>query len=207
MSENSQVHLIDDEPTIRNAAPRLLRAAGISCADYPDINSFLNHPSGSVIAPACILLDIGLPGRNGLDAQTSLAGLYPTIPIIFLTGRDDASSSVRALKAGALDYLLKPIEAALLIPSVRAALQRSTELASQRTIATQDSALFSRLTPREREVLVLVAKGLLNKQVGERLGSAEKTVKVQRANVMYKLEANSVADLVRFVDRMGLDKK
>ncbi len=204
MPANAQVHLIDDEPTIRTAAPRLLRAAGISCADYPDIETFLKTPSGPVVAPACILLDIGLPGRSGLDAQTALAGLYPTLPIVFLTGRDDASSSVRALKAGAFDYLLKPIDAALLIPSVRAALSRSLELANRRQVADQDAGLLARLTPREREVLILVTKGMLNKQVAEQLGTAEKTVKVQRASVMLKLNADSVADLVRFVDRLAL---
>jgi FixJ family two-component response regulator len=207
MSASPHVHLIDDEPTIRSAAPRLLRTAGITCSDYPDIETFLSNPIGSVVAPACILLDIGLPGRNGLEAQTSLAGLYPTLPIVFLTGRDDASSSIRALKSGAFDYLLKPIDSALLIPSVRAALRRSSELASRRQIADQDAALLAKLTPREREVLILVTKGLLNKQVAERLGTAEKTVKVQRASVMIKLNADSVADLVRFVDRLELDGK
>ena len=207
MPDPAQVHLIDDDTTIRSAAPRLLRAVGISCADYPDIETFLANPFGPIVAPGCILLDIGLPGRNGLDAQTSLTGLYPTLPIVFLTARDDAHSSIRALKAGAFDYLLKPIDAALLIPSVRSALSRSSELATRRQVADQDAELLAKLTPREREVLVLVTKGMLNKQVADQLGTAEKTVKVQRASVMLKLNANSVADLVRFVDRQGLSDK
>ena len=207
MPDSAQVHLIDDDTTIRSAAPRLLRAVGISCADYPDIETFLTNPSGPITSPGCILLDIGLPGRNGLDAQTSLTGLYPTLPIVFLTARDDAHSSIRALKGGAFDYLLKPIDAALLIPSVRLALSRSSELATRRQVADQDAELLAKLTPREREVLVLVTKGMLNKQVADQLGTAEKTVKVQRASVMLKLNANSVADLVRFVDRQGLSDK
>lgn len=206
MSESPQVHLIDDEATIRAAVPRLLQAIGISCVNYADIETFLETPASQVTAPGCILLDIGLPGRNGLDAQNALSGLHPTIPIVFLTGRDDAPSSVRALKAGAFDYLLKPIDAALLIPSVRAALSRSQELADRRQIANQDAQLLAKLTPREREVLILVTKGMLNKQVADSLGTAEKTVKVQRASLMTKLNAGSVADLVRFVDRLGLGR-
>lgn len=206
MPSAPRVHLIDDDASVRTAVVRLLRAEGLEATAHADVEAFLAAQTAPLAAPACLLLDVGLPGRDGLDAQAALAARHPAAPIVFLSGRDDAAAGVRALKAGALDYLVKPIEGARLVAAVRDALGRSERLAAEAASAEGDRRKLSRLTPRECQVLVLVSRGLLNKEVADRLGTAEKTVKVQRASVMTKLDAVSVAELVRFVDRLGLDR-
>lgn len=199
MSDEPVVHLVDDDPAVRRALGRLLAAAGHRCETHDSAEAFLARKPED--APGCALIDLQLPGASGLDLQARLAELDATLPLIFLTGRGDISTSVRAMKGGAVDFLTKPAEAAALLAAIAAALERGRALREARAAAADFGTRLTRLTPREREVLDMVVEGRLNKQIAADLGVAEKTIKVHRARVMQKLEVRTVADLVRLVVR------
>ena len=202
MSGEPVVYLLDDEPEMRKALTRLLRAQGLAVQSFASARELLAQapPRG----PACLVLDVAMPEMDGLQVQERLRERGIDLPIVFLTGRGDIPMSVRALKAGAEDFLTKPVDGADLLRAIRAALQRG---ADRRTRSDDLAALRERLallTPREREVLGHVIAGKLNKQIAAALGTGEQNVKVHRGRLMRKLGLKSVADLVRAAERLGL---
>jgi FixJ family two-component response regulator len=194
------VHIVDDDTNLCRALTRLLRTYSYDVRSYSSAAQFLDCdlPPG----PGCLLLDLQLPAITGLDLQAILTGRGENLPIIFISGQADVGSSVRAMKAGAIDFLLKPFDDDQLRAAVGAALSLSSEAISRRNTLAKDHLAFISLTPREQQVCLRIVRGLLNKQVGYELGTAEKTVKIQRARVMQKLGVESLPDLVRLVERL-----
>ena len=202
MSAVRLVFLVDDEPELRQALTRLLRAEGLDVEGFGTAAEFLDRVTGDTAG--CLLLDLAMPGLDGLEVQARVAASGAKLGIVFLTGHGDIPASVRAVKAGALDFLTKPVRRDELLRAVRAALAHAGVL---RDAAEAGAALrrrYAQLTPREREVLPLVVSGKMNKQVAAQLGTAEKTVKVHRARVMQKLKVRTLADLVHLADRVGI---
>lgn len=193
------VHLVDDQPAVLKALARLLGAAGYTVRAYAGARDFLDALADG--ADGCLVLDLSMPGMDGLALQQALAARAPRLPIIFLTGHGDIDSGVRAMKLGAADFLTKPVDEARLIAAIEAALeQRRRQRGADAELAAIRQRLAT-LTPRETEVLELLVEGLLNKQVAAALGTVEKTVKVHRARVMAKMQVRSPTALVRLVDR------
>jgi len=196
------VYVIDDDASVREALADLIRLSGRDARAFASAAEFLEIAPAP--GPTCLVLDVGLPGLNGLDLQEMIAGERADMPIIFITGNGDVPMTVRAMKAGAAEFLTKPFDEDVLLAAIEAALQRSLAV-SKEQIALQ--ALRDRrasLSPRECEVMDLVVSGLLNKQVGGELGISEITVKAHRGRVMEKMQARSLADLVRMSQRLGL---
>ena len=194
------VFVVDDDPSVLRGLERLLRAAEYGVETFASARAFLE--SGPVDRPGCVVVDLRMPELGGLDLQEELSRRGFPLPLIFLTGHGDVPSSVRAMKAGAIDFLSKPCDETDLLAAVERALARDAEARAERAEREAVRARFAELTPREHEVCLLVAKGLLNKQIAAELGTAEKTVKIHRGRVMEKLGADSVAALVRLVDRL-----
>jgi FixJ family two-component response regulator len=194
------VYVIDDDSSMRRSLERLLRSLGYGVETFSSAAAFLAR--AAVDGTACLVVDLRMPQLDGLELQQLLGERGDDVPIIFITGHGDVASSVRAMKAGALDFLTKPFDETALRLAIERALDRHAELRASRADLDAVRQRFEVLTPREREVCDLVAEGLLNKQVADRLGTAEKTVKVHRARVMEKLGVRSVAELVRMVDRL-----
>lgn len=193
------VFVVDDESTVRRALERLLRAEGYAVATFASGTEFLSaRPS---VRPACLILDMAMPDGSGLDLQQSLLEHRVTLPVIFLTGRADIPMCSQAMKRGAADFLTKPVDHDDLLAAVRRAMLADTEAEAGRSAREKILARIASLTPREREVLDLVTTGLLNKQVAAQLGTTEKTIKVHRARVMEKMQVQSLAELVRLVER------
>ncbi len=197
----SIVYVIDDDPSVRKALGRLLKSAGIRAELFASAEEFLEYSLLDV--PACVILDVRMPGLNGLDLQRALAAREANLPIVFITGHGDIPMTVRAMKAGALDFLIKPFNDRDLLDAVLRAIaghERSRQ-------ATADTAEIRHraecLSRREREVMALVVGGMLNKQAGHQLGITEKTIKAHRARVMKKMQADSLAQLVRMTERIG----
>ena len=194
------IHVVDDDESLRTAVTRLLRAAGYEVRSYPSAGEFLlARPTDT---PGCVILDVCMPGPSGLDLQDAFRELNDSPPIIFLSGHGDIPMSVRAIKAGAVDFLTKPVQRQVLLNAVREALARDRE---SRTARERDGTLRARLetlTPRERTVFTLVAAGKVNKEIAAELGTSERTVKAQRAHVMAKMQVASLAELVRVADQL-----
>jgi FixJ family two-component response regulator len=199
-----KVFLVDDEASVRRALTRLLRAAGLEVASYPSAEALLAELSPAERGPACVVADLQMPGLTGLGLQDELTRRGLGLPVVVITGHGDVPSTVRAMKGGAIDFLEKPVSESALFEGIGRALTRHRELNDTRRQQELLTARLERLTPREREVFALVAAGLLNKQVGFELGTTEKTVKVHRARVMDKMEATSLADLVRMAGQLGI---
>ncbi len=203
MSNSSAiVYLVDDEPSVRKALARLLGAAGHQVETFESARAFLQR-GPKADGPACLVLDMQMPELTGLDLQRELKTKNSILPIIFVSGHSDVPVSVNAMKAGAVDFLTKPVQDHELLHAIeRAHLHSALQI---RAKAERDDLLarIERLTPREREVMLLVVAGRLNKQIADELGTVEKTIKVHRARVMTKMEADSVADLVRIVEKAG----
>ncbi len=200
----SMVYVVDDDASVRKSLARLLSATGYQVAVFASAREFLARPHPVADCPSCLILDMHMPDIGGLDLQTRMRDAGDGLPILFATGFGDVSSSVRAMKVGAVDFLTKPINPDHLLAAVEAAIQLD---ATQRRARADRGALdhrLARLTPRERQVMGLVATGLLNKQIAGRLGTCERTIKAHRARVMQKMEAGSVAELVRMADRLGV---
>jgi FixJ family two-component response regulator len=195
------IHVVDDDEAVRTAVVRLLQAAGHEARGYASAGEFLLGRSDRN-APGCAVLDVRLPGPSGLDLQEALARLEVPIPIVFLTGHGDIPMSVRAMKAGAVDFLTKPVRAEALLAAVRNALARDAEARSTRERLHAFRTRYETLTPREREVFAGVVAGKLNKQIAAELGTAERTVKAHRAQVMEKMQVGSVAELVHVADAL-----
>lgn len=197
-----RVFLVDDDAAVRRALTRLLRAAGLEVESFASADALLPHVDDT--RPSCVVADLRMPGRNGLELQDELLRRGLDLPLLFISGQADVSSSVRAMKGGAVDFLEKPLSDTTLIEAVQRALGRHRERHAERLEKEVLAKRLARLTPRERQVFALVAAGLLNKQVGYELGATEKTIKVHRARVMEKMEAESLADLVRMAGRLGV---
>lgn len=201
---SATVYVVDDEPDMLKAVERLLGAAGFLVRTFPSPEQFLAQHDD--MAPGCIVLDLALPGLNGLELQQALQAQGSSLPIVFLTGRGDIAASVRAMKLGAADFLTKPVDADELIAAVDAALERNREQRADRAEKHLVASRLAALTAREREVFELIAQGRLNKQIAAECGTVEKTIKFHRANLMRKLGVRTVADLVRLAERAGTGK-
>ncbi len=200
------VYLIDDDESVRRSLARVIRAAGHEAEPFESAVAFLESHA-VVRAPACLLLDIQMPGVDGLTLQRTLRDRHQDLPIIFLTGHGDIPTSVRAMKDGAVDFLPKPVEMSDLLNAIEVALGRSRAAVDERSKNRALHERFDSLTPREREVMQLVVEGRLNKQIANTLGTVEKTIKVHRGRVMEKMGADSVADLVRMAARISGDSR
>jgi FixJ family two-component response regulator len=200
MNAGPLVHVVDDDDSLRTAILRLLSATGHEARGYASADEFLLQ--ADIGRPGCLLLDLNMPGPSGLDLQDELARRGVAVPVVFLTGRGDVPSSVRAMKSGAVDFLTKPVDRATLLAALERALGIDAERRTARLETDQLLARYRRLTPREREVFERVTNGRLNKQIADDLGIAERTVKLQRAQVMDKLGVRSAAELGRFAERL-----
>jgi len=204
MSETKPIiYIVDDNPSVRKALSRLFRSMDYDAETYPSAKQFLEDvPSGN---PACVVLDVRMPRMSGLDLQMELANLGSDLPIVFITGHGDIDMAVQAMKDGAVDFLPKPFDDQDLIDSVERALQHHRDLRVSGQARHEVEERLVRLTPRERQVFEHVVKGMLNKQIAFDLGTSEKTIKVHRGRVMQKMEAESLADLVRMAGRVGIE--
>ena len=201
MNDSPIVYVVDDDASFRKAVSRLLRSTGLEVETLASAQEFLEHPI--VDRPSCLVLDVRMPGPSGMDLQTALQKAGRDIPIVFMTGHGDVSTSVRAMKAGAVDFLEKPLRAPELLACVQRGLARSQQSRAERAEHAAVERRFATLTSRERDVLRLVVTGLLNKQIAGELRIAEQTVKIHRGQVMRKMKAGSVAELVRLCQKLG----
>jgi FixJ family two-component response regulator len=194
------VLVVDDDISVRESLESLVRNAGWRPETFASAQDFLSYPARRV--PCCLLLDVNLAGVNGLDLQTRIATEHTTMPIIFISGYGDVPMTVRAMKAGAVEFLTKPFDNEAVLIAVRSALELSRNSMLEATQIERLRGNYSALSPREREVMALVVSGLLNKQVGGELGISEVTVKAHRGQVMRKMKAGSLADLVTMAARL-----
>ena len=200
--ETATVFLVDDDPSILRALTRLLRVGGHQVSAFRSPRDFLAQHDAAV--PGCVVLDLAMPGLNGLELQAALAAAGSQRPIVFISGHGDVPSSVRAMKAGAVDFLTKPVSQENLLAAIQRAIECDRVMRQTRAELQAIDERLNRLTPREREVFQHVVAGQLNKQIAVDLGTVEKTVKVHRSRVMEKMGVRSLADLVRIAERIGL---
>ena len=197
------VFVIDDDASMRDAVSRLLNAVGLTVQTFASAREFLAGKLPDV--PGCAVLDVRLPGLSGLDLQREMVERGIHIPVIFITGHGDIPMSVQAMKAGAVEFLTKPFRDQDLLDAVRAGIQLDRQGRKERAELAELRDGLRQLTPREREVMSLVVAGLLNKQIAMRLGASEKTIKIHRSHVMQKMRADSLADLVRMSQKLGIE--
>ena len=201
MAEEPVVFVVDDDEDIRAAMRSLLASVGLRVETFPTAQDFLE--SRRLDAPVCLLLDVQLPGLSGLDLQHELIQRGISIPIVFLSGHGDIPTSVQAIKAGAVEFLTKPVQDHQLLDAIRRAMVADQLERPRRAELADLRRRYGSLTPREREVMTLVVSGLLNKQAAARIGTSEVTVKIHRGHIMRKMRADSVADLVRMTERLA----
>jgi FixJ family two-component response regulator len=199
---NCIVFMVDDDPLVRDSVADLLDSAGLAARTFGSATEFVQSQRPDL--PACLILDVELPDLSGLDLQAELAKSGIEMPIIFLTGHGDIPMSVRAMKAGAVEFLTKPFRKQDLLDAVQEALRRDSEGRKQRSETLEFRERLRTLTPREHQVLALVVTGLLNKQIAGELGTSELTIKVHRGRVMRKMGAGSLADLVRMAEKLKI---
>jgi RNA polymerase sigma factor (sigma-70 family) len=197
------VHVIDDDASFRTAIERRLKLAGYDVETYSSAQQLLDHLP-DVERPGCILLDVQMPGLSGLDLQSRLIERGSILPIIFVTGYADTPATVRAIKAGAEDFLTKPASSAQLIDAIERAMTRYESARRQRNELNSFRGLVATLTPRERQVFNLIVRGKINKQIAHELGTTERTVKAHRHQVMEKMQVHSLAELVSNAERLGM---
>jgi FixJ family two-component response regulator len=204
MPDRITVAVIDDDKSFRESLALLVKAAAMKVTTFATASDFLGDPIRESVD--CAVVDLRMPGLGGLELQEEINRIAPHVSIVFLTGHGKISSSVRAMKAGAVDFLEKPVVEADLMAAIRRAAQRTRAQKDSDSELGKLRQRYRRLTPREREVFMLVTAGLLNKQIGFELGTTESTIKVHRGRVMEKMEAVSLADLVRMADRLGIER-
>lgn len=200
MTDRALVHVIDDDGAVRNALSRLLRCAGFDVRAYGSAVEFLVAERDD--RPGCVVLDVGMPGMSGVELQAAMARKDGAPPIVFLTGRGSVDISVRAMKAGAVDFLTKPVKREALLSAVESALASDMKARVRNEGWRSARARFDKLTPREREVFAQVVRGRLNKQIADDLGTSVRTVKAHRAQVMAKMEVGSLAELVNVAAKL-----
>ena len=196
------VFIVDDDAPLRESLRNLIRSVGLRVELFASAQEFLQSQQPE--APSCLVLDVRMPGLSGLDLQKQASDAGLEIPIIFITGHGDVPMTVRAMKAGAVEFLTKPFRDQDLLDAIQQALARSRKAREQQAATKQLRQRFALLTPREREVMERVVAGLLNKQIGAELGTSETTVKIHRHQVMEKMGAGSLPELVRMADRLGI---
>jgi len=199
------VFVIDDDASVRSSLKFLLSTVGLQAETFDSADSFLHKKRPDV--PSCLVLDVRLPGVSGIDFQRELTARNISIPIVFLTGHGDIPMSVRAMKAGAVEFLTKPFRDQDLLDAVRVALDRDRTRREQETELADIRRRFDSLTSREQEVLSMVMNGMLNKQIAAELGTAESTVKVQRSRAMEKMQAESLAHLIKMMQKLQLNSQ
>ncbi len=194
--------VVDDDASLRKALQRLIRSAGYASDTYASAQAFLEGEKAG--SPRCLILDVQMPGLSGLDLQREMLDRDLFMPVIFLTGHGTIPMSVRAMKSGAVDFLTKPVDEARLFAAIETAVRRDVRERAERAEREDIQRRLDTLTPREYEVLSWVITGMLNKQIASEMGTSEKTVKVHRARVMHKMEAGSLAELVRLAEHVGV---
>ena len=204
MNATPRVFLVDDQAAILKALSRLLVSAGFDVAPFGSAQDFLDSDPGQV--PGCLVLDLAMPGMDGLTLQQALTARHSSLPVIFLTGHGDIATGVQAMKVGAFDFLTKPVDGEKLLAAVTAAIQSNRQIRLERAEIASIQTRLDSLTPREREVLEQVVLGQLNKQVAAELGTVEKTIKVHRGRVMEKMNVRTLAELVRLANRVGIPR-
>ena len=200
MTEAAVVFVVDDDPSVRSSLKFLISTVGLHVETFDSAEAALQRLTPE--DPACLVLDVRLRGLSGLDLQSELAARNCQVPIVFITGHGDIPMTVRAMKAGAVEFLTKPFRDQDLLDAIRLAVERDRARREQEKEIREVQQRFDSLTSREREVISLVVKGLLNKQIADQLGSAENTIKVHRGRAMAKMHAQSVADLVRMIEKL-----
>jgi RNA polymerase sigma factor (sigma-70 family) len=202
MGVAASVFVVDDDPSVRKSLTRLIEGAGYTVNAFASARDFLKATPAP--GPCCLVLDVRMPGITGLDLQETLVHAIHRIPVVFITGHGDIPMTVKAMKAGAIDFLTKPFASKDLLDAIQRAVDKDTRDLGKEARARSIHARVKALTPRERQVFALVVTGMLNKQIATQLGIVEKTVKVHRARVMEKMRAGSVAELVRLADEVGV---
>jgi len=196
------VFIVDDDPSVLKALARLMSSAGLNATTFASPQEFLdNHDQN---APGCLLLDVAMPHINGLELQQAIAASGSELPVIFLTGHGDIPMSVRAIKQGAVDFLTKPVEDHDLFDAIHGAIEKNLITRQARVKLNEHQQRLAMLTQREREVLIHVVSGKKNKQIAAKLGTAEQTIKIHRVNLMKKLKAESLVDLMKMAERLGI---
>ena len=206
MNDSRTVFLVDDDPSVRRALTRLIRSAGYDVHALNSAQEFLEWWRATDEGPACLVLDVSMPGMSGMDLQHELQAADAWLPIIFITGHGDIPMGVKAMKDGAVDFLTKPVKDVDLLEAIENALARAAQDFGERKELKIIQRRLDTLTPRERQVMTMVVRGLLNKQIAFEIGTVEKTVKVHRARVMEKMAVQSLAGLVRIAERVGLNR-
>jgi FixJ family two-component response regulator len=202
IEEQPAVFIVEDDVSMRDALKNLLRSVGLRVETFSTAQEFLS--SGRSSAPGCLVLDIRLPGLSGLDLQRQLVQANVQIPIIFMTAHGDVRMSVQAMKAGAVEFLTKPFRDQDLLDAIQQAIERDRAARTLRAETAELRGRYDSLTSRQREVMGLVVRGLLNKQIANKLGASEATVKLHRGNLMRNMRADSLADLIRMAEKLGV---